>query len=194
MFIEAAGDDAEGPAGELMAADRERDGYVHNYTRLFAHRPEVYAAWAGLNGAIKANMDPRRYELATVAASRQLRSSYCTLAHGKVLAEGLMAPEEVRDLVADRSTAAIDELEAAVMGLAEKVAADATAVTRADVEHLVALGAAERDVFDVVLTAAARCFFSKVLDAMAAEPDPELAAALGPEVAAALTVGRPLGE
>ena len=56
-----------------------------NYTRLFAHRPAVYGAWLQLKDAIAGSMDTRRYELATVAAARSLRSSYCTLAHGKVL-------------------------------------------------------------------------------------------------------------
>jgi hypothetical protein len=32
-------------------------------------------------------MDLRRYELATVAAAKRLRSSYYALAHGSVLAE-----------------------------------------------------------------------------------------------------------
>ena len=40
-----------------------------NFERAFAARPEVYAAWAELNGAIKAGMDLRRYELATLAAA-----------------------------------------------------------------------------------------------------------------------------
>jgi len=48
--------------------------------RLFAHRPAVYAAWRQLVGVITENMDARRYEVATVAAARTLRSSYCTLA------------------------------------------------------------------------------------------------------------------
>jgi uncharacterized peroxidase-related enzyme len=193
MFIEpVTDDDATGDAADLMAADRDADGYVRNYTRLFARRPAVYAAWTGLNGSIKAGMDLRRYELATVAAARQLRSSYCALAHGKVLADEFLEPDEVRDLVAHRSTAAIDELEAAVMGLAEKVAADATAITRADVQHLLELGASETDVLDVVLAAAARCFFSKVLDAMCAEPDRAYADQLPADLAAALTVGRPI--
>ena len=65
-----------------FAADRVRHGYVTNYTRIFALRPAVLDAWAGLNGATKAGMDHRRYELATLAAARRLRSSYCTLAHG----------------------------------------------------------------------------------------------------------------
>ena len=60
--------------------------------RAFAERPEVYAAWVQLNGAIKAGMDPRRYELATLAAARRLRSSYCCLAHGTVLQERFDEP------------------------------------------------------------------------------------------------------
>src|SRR5204863_3634203 len=56
-----------------------------NFERAFAERPDVYAAWVQLNSAIKAGMDLRRYELATLASARRLRSSYCCLAHGSVL-------------------------------------------------------------------------------------------------------------
>ena len=52
------------------------EGHVANLTRLFAYRPEVYRAWRQLNAAIKANIDPRRYELATLAAgARRLFST-----------------------------------------------------------------------------------------------------------------------
>ena len=44
-----------------------------NLERAFAARPEAFAAWQQLNGAIKARMDLRRYELATLAAARRLR-------------------------------------------------------------------------------------------------------------------------
>ena len=40
-----------------------------NYERAFADRPDVFAARGQLNGAIKAGMDLRRYELATLAAA-----------------------------------------------------------------------------------------------------------------------------
>jgi len=187
-------DDATGDAARLIEEDREAAGYVHNYTRLFARRPGVYAAWRQLNESIKAGMDLRRYELATIAAARQLRSSYCTLAHGQVLVRRFLEPAQVRDLVAHRSTEAIDELEAAVMELAEKVAADPTSVTRADVARLLDLGATEDDVFDVVLAAAARCFFSSVLEGLGVAPDAEFADQLPPDLADALTVGRPIAE
>ena len=88
-----ADDEAAGAAAELISGDRARLGYVPNYTRLFAHRPSVYAAWRQLVTAVAANMDDRRYELATLAAARKLRSSYCMLAHGKVLTDVLRSSE-----------------------------------------------------------------------------------------------------
>ena len=65
-------DPATDPAARaLYDADREALGFVRGYTEVFAHRPAVYAAWAQLNGSIKASMDLRTYELATVAAARR---------------------------------------------------------------------------------------------------------------------------
>lgn len=186
-------DEAGGRAAELFEADRATHGYVPNYTRVFAHRPAVYDAWAQLNGAVKAGMDLRRYELATLGATRQLRSSYCSLAHGEVTAKKFMAAQDVRALFTDEPTEAVDELDRAVLALGRKVAEDAGSVTQADVDGLVALGLAETDVLDVVLAAAARCFFSKVLDALGVRPDAAYAR-LDPALREALTVGRPIEE
>jgi uncharacterized peroxidase-related enzyme len=177
--------------GSLYAADRERQGYVANYTRVFANRPGVYTAWQELSAAIRASMDQRRYELATLAAARQLRSSYCSLAHGKVLAEQFYDAETVEALTLDRSVAPLEPAEAAVMELAEKVARDATMVTPGDVDRLRDLGLDDGEIMDVVVTAAARCFFSKTLDALGAEPDPAHWN-LDPSLRDALTVGGPI--
>src|ERR671931_2893158 len=98
-----------GTDAELFAEDLEGKGYVANLTRLFAHRPAVLRAWEKLNGAIKANMDLRRYELATLAAARRLRSSYCALAHGTVLADECLRPgEELQAIASDHRTAGLD--------------------------------------------------------------------------------------
>jgi len=64
----------------LYAADERGQGYVANYTRVFAHRPEVYAAWQALSAAVQANMTLERYEVATIAAAQQRGSAYCGLA------------------------------------------------------------------------------------------------------------------
>jgi alkylhydroperoxidase family enzyme len=185
---------------ELMPAEEAAErlglppgGEVHNYDRLGALHPEAYAGWAALIGAIRGGMDLRRYELATVAATKRLGSSHCSLAHGKVLAERFYDPNRVRAIFSDRTSAGLDEVDVAVMDLAEKVAADATSVKVEDVRRLLALGLSEREVLDVVLTAAARCFFSKLLDAMGVAPDGSYRRLDG-ELVEALTVGRPIEE
>jgi len=53
----------------LYDRDHETLGYVANYTKVFAHRPGVYAAWARLIGAIRSGMDKRRYELVALTAA-----------------------------------------------------------------------------------------------------------------------------
>jgi uncharacterized peroxidase-related enzyme len=179
---------------ELYEADRAKFGYVPNLTRAFSLRPGVYAAWRELIGAIQAGMELRRYELATVAAARSLRSSYCMLAHGSVLTNRFLEPEALRAIVADHRNSGLGEVDVAVMDLAEKVASDATAVTQDDIDRLRELGVSDPEILDVVLAAAARCFFSKVLDGVGALPDREYEDKLEPELREALTVGRPIAD
>jgi uncharacterized peroxidase-related enzyme len=195
-FVSSIADDAaEGPVRAMYDADRTAAGAIPNYTRAFSARPDVYAAWKALNGAVKANMDPRRYELATLAAARRLRSSYCMLAHASVLLDrGLMSADALGEVAADHREADLSPVEVAVMDLADKVAADATSVTQADVDRLRELGLSDAEVFDVVAAAAMRCFFSKTLDALGVQADARFAEHLGPGLAAALTVGRPIAD
>jgi alkylhydroperoxidase family enzyme len=160
-----------------------------NFERAFADRPEVYAAWVALNGAIKQGMDLRRYELATLAAARRLRSSYCCLAHGRVLHEQFGEP--VAEIVLDHRAAGLDEIDVAVMDLAERVVDDATGIGEAELEPLRDLGLSGTEIMDVILAAAARCFFSKTLDALGVEPDAGYRA-LEPALRDALVVGRPI--
>jgi alkylhydroperoxidase family enzyme len=162
-----------------------------NYERAFAERRDVLEAWGGLNGAIKAGMDLRRYELATLAAARRLRSSYCALAHGTVLRETFDEP--VLEIARDRRAAGLDEVDVAVMDLAERVVDDATSIGDADLKSLRDLGLSETEIMDVVLAAAARCFFSKTLDALGVRPDASYGE-LEPELREVLVVGRPIAD
>jgi len=160
-----------------------------NYERAFADRPEVLAAWVQLNTAIKAGMDLRRYELATLAAARRLRSSYCCLAHGKVLLEQFHEP--VREIALDHRAAGLDAVDVAVMDFAERVVDDASSIGDRELQPLRDLGLSETDIMDVALAAAARCFFSKTLDALDVRADASFGE-LEPELREALVVGRPI--
>jgi len=188
---EVTEDSATGLQAEMFAADRKSWGYLPNLARTFGIRPEVYQAWRQLNGAIKANMDPRRYELVTTAAAIALRSSYCSLAHGRVLATGLMSEEEVVDLVVDPDSAALTPVDRAVISLARTIVRGAADVSEDDIVALRDCGLSDDEIFDVILAAAARCFFSKALDATGTPADAAFGQLAAP-LRDALTVGRPI--
>ena len=162
-----------------------------NFERAFAGRPEAFAAWQQLNGAIKARMDLRRYELATLAAARRLRSSYCSLAHGSVLLDQFNEP--VVEIARDRRRAGLDEVDVAVMDFAERVVDDASSIGEADLLPLRELGLSDEEIMDVVLAASARCFFSKTLDALGVRADASYLE-LEPELREALVVGRQIAD
>ena len=186
-------EDARTDVQRMYAADRERQGYVSNHTKTFSLHPEAYTAWLALNGAIKGGMDLRRYELATVAAARRLRSSYCSLAHGKALLEqGMLEEADLVRVMQAEPAETLDEVDRAVIELADRVAAGAADLTEADLQPLRELGLADADILDVILAAAARCFFSAVLDATGTQADAALVSHFSPEALAALTVGRPV--
>ena len=183
--------EASGLPAEHYEADRATFGDVANMTRAFSLQPEVYEAWKQLNGAVKAGMDLRRYELATLAAAQRLRSSYCCLAHGQVLIDSFGEP--VREIALDRRKAGLDEVDVAVMDLAEQVVDDATSIGDEHLRRLRELGLPEQEIRGVVLAAAARCFFSKTLDALDIRADASYRE-LDPALLEALVVGRPISE
>lgn len=182
-----AEDEAVGDTADLY---REQPGGVTNAVRTFGLRPAAYEAWERLRDAVVGPMGLRRYELATLGAAVALRSSYCSLAHGQLLANRFLPPDVVRDLAVDPAVAAVDEQERAVVAFAGRVAADPAGITAADVQALRELGLADADVLDVVLAAATRCFFSTVLDATGTLPDAAFGALEPAGLRDALVVGR----
>jgi uncharacterized peroxidase-related enzyme len=166
-------------------------GYLPEYVKVYSHRPQVMEAWGNLLGAIRGSMDTRRYELVTLAAARALRSSYCMLAHGSILARDFYTSDQLTRIAQDYETTDLTPAEAAMMAFAEQIVHDATAMTQQDIDVLRGHGFSDPEIFDITATATARCFFSKILDALGAEPDPHYLT-LDEPVRQALTVGRPI--
>ena len=183
----------ESAAREKVAEQYEEEkssrGYLPNYVQTFSLRPEVFDAWGSLITTIKRNMDLRRYELVTLAAAQALQSSYCSLAHGKILLDKFLDENALLDLVVRPSGNDVDR---AVMDLAGKVARDAPSVTEADIESMRRVGLTDEEIFDVIAAAAARAFFTKVLDGTGTRPDREYRNLLGDDLVDALAVGRPV--
>ena len=189
---EADEDEPTGAVAEAYGREVAARGYVPNYAKVLALRPEALAAWAGLSGAVRSGMGLRRYELATLAAALRLRSTYCSVAHASVLQEkvGLDAGT-LRDAASGSRPEALTPAEHAIMRLADRVAAGAADMTEDDLAEARAAGLDDVEILDVVLAAAARCFFSTTLDALGIRADAAYAE-LDPELRAALTVGRPI--
>jgi uncharacterized peroxidase-related enzyme len=185
--------EARGPVAAMYDADREQFGHVRNLSKALSVAPDISAAWVQLNNTIKARMDLRRYELATIAAARRLRSTYCAHAHGSVLLEQFLDADTLRAVVTDHRDAGLEPVDVAIMDYAEKIVDDATRVTEADIEGLRELGLSDGDILDVAAAASARCFFSKMLDALGVQADASYRD-LDPELSAVLTVGRPVAE
>ena len=183
-------EEAQDEVEDYLAQQEASWGYLPNYAGAFVSRPAVARGWAVLNGAIRAGMELRRYEIATIGAARALRSTYCAAAHSKFLRDE--CGDEATMLAIATGDGDLDEVDRAVLTFAGQVARDATSITDADVEALRQVGLTDDDIGDVVFAAAARSFFTKVVDAFGAQADPQLGAQFSDEVRAALEVGRPI--
>ena len=133
-----------------------RWGYLPNYAAAFASRPEVARAWTALNLAVRDGMDRRRFELATIAAARGLRSTYCTAAHSKFLRDACNDESTMLAIAADPDGGSLDATDRAVMAFASKVAVDAAAISEDDVAAAAVVGLSDNDIADIVFAAAAR--------------------------------------
>ena len=164
-------------------------GFTPNYAKVFCHRPEIMGLWAALQLGIKRHMDKRRFELITFAAAHTLRSTLCSLAHGKALT-AFFSAEDVQAMARGASPASLTHAEAAMMTFSRKAARGAYLVTAADVDELKKHGFTDGEVFDISAAVAARAFFTGLLEALGVEPDAALLD-LEPEFRKALIVGRP---
>ncbi|HEX7116763.1 MAG TPA: hypothetical protein VF193_16675 [Steroidobacter sp.] len=164
-------------------------GFVPDYAKVFCYRPHIMQLWAQLLAGIKRNMDKRRFELVTLVAATELRSTLCSLAHGRALTE-FLAQEDVQTLAKGGRPESLSDADAAMVTFARKVARDASAITREDVQALKEHGFTDAEVFDIVATAAARAFFTKVVESLGVGSDAPLRA-LDPELRETLSVGRP---
>ena len=183
-------DQAEGLVQELYDSARGTYGYVPNHAKLFSLCPEVYQAWNKLLSGFRSHMRLRRYELITFAASLELECTYCSLAHAAVLRKNFFSAEQLLAIIHDFRSADLSDEEVALMAFAQKMSANAGAVSEDDIQELRGFGLSDEEILDVVLTAAIRNFFSKSIDALGAVPD-DIYLELEPELVKVLAIGRP---
>lgn len=195
MFIETVSEEeATGGLADYYAQQRAGWGFLPEYAGAFSTRPDVAAAWNLLNLTIRDAMDRRRFELATIAAARALRSTYCTAAHAKFLRDVCGDEATLEVLGRDPTGGGLGVQDRAVYEFAGRVAADASSIEQADVDRLRSVGLSDAEIADVVYAAAARSFFTRVLDGLGARLDRETAETFAPDLLATLVVGRPVAD
>jgi alkylhydroperoxidase family enzyme len=109
-----------------------------------------------------------------------------------LLRSKFFSSEQVEAMLRDYRNAGLTPAEVGMCAFAEKITLNAYKVTESDIAGLRENGFSDEEILDIALAASFRAMFSKVLDAVGAEPDIEYLG-LGPEFARALTVGRPIG-
>lgn len=181
--------EATGAVATIYEGARQPDGLTPNYVKSFSLRPAVWQAAGPLITAIKANMDPRRYTLVTLAAALELGSSYCSLVYGTALSKQYLGPEQTEALARDYREANLPPVDQAIVTFVRKLVRRAADVMQEDIDGLRAHGLTDEEIFDIVTTASLRCFFSKVFDAVGTEPD-AFYADTDAGLRDALTVGR----
>ncbi len=108
-------------------------------------------------------------------------------------------PEQVAALAAgDYTGAGLSPADAAIAAFAAAVVMRSDELAQAEVDALRQHGLDDAEIFDVVLAATARVFWSRTCDAIGYEPPAwwveRTRARFGEEVFAELTVGRPFAE
>lgn len=170
-FIETTPPEAAtGDVRAMYERQQGKYGYVPNYAKLFSHRPDIMALWADLLAGIRGHVEPRRFKLVTFAAALELRSASCSLAFAQGLTS-YYSEDQIAAIAAGDEPSPLSEAEAAMVAFARLVARDAAAVTAEDVARLKTRGFGDDEIFDIAATAAARSFFTKVLDGLGVTPD-----------------------
>lgn len=178
-------------ADTLFSEALAGDGYVANYLRAWAWRPDVFTAYVDTRSALVQGSSLTERDLAVLvtATAAQRGDSYCSLAWGTRLAR-LTGADAAAEVIGGGMPDALSPREAALASWARQVVRDPNATTPSDVEALRAAGVDDQAIFDATTFVALRLAFSTVNDALGAAPDKELVDKVPEPVRDAVRYGR----
>jgi uncharacterized peroxidase-related enzyme len=179
----------------LYSRDVADDGYVSNFTRLWAWRPDVFDAFFGLRKLLtdRSGFSLRERSILVCAAAASLGDSYCALAWGRTLASET-DPSTAAAVLQRKDAAELTAREKALASWAGRVVREPNAIAVDDVDQLRAEGLTDEEIFNATVFIAFRLAFSTVNDALGARPDSQLAAAAPAAVRDAVAYGRSVSE
>lgn len=194
MFLQTIAEkDATGRIAEIYAKEKSRLGFVPEAARCFSVRPDMPAIFDEFFDGVRSgfSLGAREWCLITLIAAKHLHSTYCSHVYGQRLTAELGSKEAVLAIQRDFGNAGLTDKDVAMLDYAEKVATAAHRISKADIDRLHSVGFTDRQICDIALCAALRCFLSKYVDAVGASPEPAFVDS-DAEFRKAMTVGRPL--
>jgi uncharacterized peroxidase-related enzyme len=189
MFLsKPASDDA---VQTHLDAAKSEDGYVMNYVRLWAWRPDVHVAFSDAKKLLASKSQLSTREIATLNAATASRAgdSSCSIAWGTKFAK-LCDASTAAALIRGDDAPALTGRERALRAWASALVEDPNATTREDIEGLHAAGLSDQEIFDATLFVAFRLAFCTVNDALGARPDRQLVEAAPASLLASVNFGR----
>jgi alkylhydroperoxidase family enzyme len=111
-----------------------------------------------------------------------------------VLRSKFFSAEQVEAIVRDYRNAGLNPTEEALMAFAQKVLKKAYEIEQEDIDNLHEHGFSDEDILNIALTATSRSLYSRMVDAVGAQPPSEwflkMEDLLGQDTYQALKVGR----
>jgi len=174
MFLHTIDEeDATGRIAGIYGKQKSQLGFVMAATQCFTARPDLLPIYTDFSDRIRSgfSLGLREWRLITLIAAKHTRSTYCSYVYGKQLIGDLGSKEAVMAVQRDFRTAGLSEKDVEMLAYAEKIAQDSSQASQADIDRLRAVGFTDREICDIALCAAFRCFVSRFFDAVGAGPD-----------------------
>jgi uncharacterized peroxidase-related enzyme len=174
MFLQTIADeDATDRVAEIYARQKSQMGFVMAATKCFTARPDLLPIYTEFSDKIRSgfSLGLREWRLITLIAAKHIPSTYCSYVYGKQLIDDLGSKEAVLAVQRDFRSAGLSDRDVEMLAYAEKVTRDAPRISPLDIERLRSVGFTDREICDIALCAAFRCFVSRFFDAVGAGPD-----------------------
>ncbi len=170
----------------------EKDGFVMNLSRLWAHQPELQRGLFGLMGSAvhTAGLSARQRAVLVVACASEFGDSYCAFAWGNKLTR--VATPDVAAGVVRGYDDGLDPTERALARWARKMAREPSGTEAADLQPLRDAGFDDAQIFAITAFVAFRLAFAIVNDSLGVLPDAELYERASEPLRDAVDFGRPV--
>jgi len=194
MFLQTiAENEATGRIAEIYGKQIALRGFVMSATTCFTARPDLLPIYTEFSDKIRAgfSLGLREWRLITLIAAKHIPSSYCSHVYSQQLVGDLGSKAAVLAVQQDFRTAGLSDRDVEMLAYAEKIAQDASQISKADIDRLRSVGFTDREICDIALCASFRCFVSRFFDAMGAGPEAAFIDG-DEEFRTAMTVGKPI--